>query len=285
MIRPRIWALALVIVVAQIAMFAYEARSVRQIERIMDQQGLTAAVIAYGQAGEEPDIIELGADASRVFPYFSLSKPITAEVTRMTFDLDDKVEGATVRQILQHTAGWDSSIARDPVTSGDHADCADIPAPVKKFRPGERYAYSNLGYCILGKAIEKKTGISYREAVNRAIPESRLMGFDPYLGPAGGWSGTAEQYFAFASRPLPGIEIAVDIPDTPLRHGLGWAISPEGVYSHFGSLTGAFTVAYRRDEFVAVILFEGNPINISQAKASVRSVLSTLDQRSYSWLN
>lgn len=277
MIKPRIWALAIAILAAQITLFVYETRPVRQIERIMDQQNLTAAVVAYGHAGEKPEIIELGANASRAFPYFSLSKPITAEMARMSFDLDEKVQGATVRQILQHTGGWDSAIAGDPLTSSGHADCTDIPVPNRQFRPGERYAYSNLGYCILGKAIEGKTGLSYREAVNRAIPETRSMGFAPYLGPAGGWSGTAEQYFAFASRPLPISVSGVKIPDQPLRYGLGWAISPERAFTHFGYHRDAFTVAYRKDKFIVVALFEGNPSNIRQAKLDLPRALSALE--------
>ncbi|MCA9058102.1 MAG: beta-lactamase family protein, partial [Planctomycetaceae bacterium] len=37
------------------------------------------------------------------------------------------------------------------------------------FAPGERYAYSNFGYCLLGRVIEKLTGVSYEEAVRNAV--------------------------------------------------------------------------------------------------------------------
>ena len=37
------------------------------------------------------------------------------------------------------------------------------------FNPGERYAYSNFGYCLLGRVIEKVTGRTYEDYVRREI--------------------------------------------------------------------------------------------------------------------
>jgi CubicO group peptidase (beta-lactamase class C family) len=37
------------------------------------------------------------------------------------------------------------------------------------FDPGTRTAYSNLGYCILGRAIEKASGNSYDEAITELV--------------------------------------------------------------------------------------------------------------------
>jgi N-acyl-D-amino-acid deacylase len=37
------------------------------------------------------------------------------------------------------------------------------------FDPGERYAYSNLGYCLLGRVIEKITGLPYDEYVKQKV--------------------------------------------------------------------------------------------------------------------
>ncbi len=38
-----------------------------------------------------------------------------------------------------------------------------------KNEPGTKFAYSNFGYCILGRVIEKITGEPYAEAVQRAV--------------------------------------------------------------------------------------------------------------------
>jgi N-acyl-D-amino-acid deacylase len=37
------------------------------------------------------------------------------------------------------------------------------------FAPGARFAYSNFGYCVLGRVIEKQSGSSYEELVRKQI--------------------------------------------------------------------------------------------------------------------
>src|SRR5262249_48619156 len=37
------------------------------------------------------------------------------------------------------------------------------------FTPGERYAYSNFGYCVLGRIIEKVSGESYENYVKKHV--------------------------------------------------------------------------------------------------------------------
>jgi CubicO group peptidase (beta-lactamase class C family) len=37
------------------------------------------------------------------------------------------------------------------------------------FEPGQAYAYSNFGYCLLGRVIESITGLSYEAAVQRHV--------------------------------------------------------------------------------------------------------------------
>ena len=37
------------------------------------------------------------------------------------------------------------------------------------FNPGARYAYSNFGYCLLGRVIEKVSGLHYEEYVRREV--------------------------------------------------------------------------------------------------------------------
>src|SRR4029077_16927811 len=37
------------------------------------------------------------------------------------------------------------------------------------FNPGERYAYSNFGYCVLGRLIEKASGQSYEKYVQEHV--------------------------------------------------------------------------------------------------------------------
>jgi len=89
----------------------------------------------------------------------------------------------TVRQCLRHTGGWDRDKSYDPIgKAAVIAKALDIPFPVGSddvvrymmgqpldFDPGERCAYSNLGYLILGRIIEKLTGQKYETYIQKVI--------------------------------------------------------------------------------------------------------------------
>jgi CubicO group peptidase (beta-lactamase class C family) len=93
----------------------------------------------------------------------------------------------TIRQLLQHTAGWDSAKGFDPMfattliatETGDSTEPLPPAAVVRymierrrlDFAPGTRFAYSNFGYCVLGRVIEASTGASYADAVRRLVLE------------------------------------------------------------------------------------------------------------------
>ncbi len=91
---------------------------------------------------------------------------------------DKRVESITIRHLLNHTAGW-SRYSGDPVFSSlNIARKMDVPAPAKfddilqytltrrlNYKPGTRYSYSNMGYVILGKIIEERSGMPYQDYV------------------------------------------------------------------------------------------------------------------------
>lgn len=141
-----------------------------------------------------------------LFRIASVSKPITAiaviqlvekgqlDLDAKVFDLLDDAETATafvdercreitVRHLLQHRGGWDRDVSFDAMfRSVQFAESAGTnpPAGPKEimlamsqvpldFAPGERYAYSNYGYCLLGRVIERVTGQSYGDYVQSAV--------------------------------------------------------------------------------------------------------------------
>lgn len=94
---------------------------------------------------------------------------------------DRRLYAITVQQLLEHTAGWDRRIGCDgygtcdPVEFPTHvAAIMGVPNPVGDSTliryllrqglnraPGTHYAYSNIGYLILGKVLETVTHTPY----------------------------------------------------------------------------------------------------------------------------
>lgn len=85
---------------------------------------------------------------------------------------DPRLEVVTINMLLMHMGGFDRTIFSDPMfTLGREPWC---PLEMNKlaelqlhFEPGSSYAYSNLGYCILGAVVERLTGESYRDFVSK----------------------------------------------------------------------------------------------------------------------
>lgn len=145
----------------------------------------------YGRA-------DVGLDQSiqpdSLFRIASLSKPITAAailklVEDGQLDLDAKaftildhlrpaggtiadprVSEITVRHLLQHAGGWDRTKSGDP-TNGAPCDAIirSVLSRPLDFAPGTDYAYSNVGYCVLGRIIEKVAGRSYEVYVKSQV--------------------------------------------------------------------------------------------------------------------
>ena len=100
--------------------------------------------------------------------------------------VDPRWEQITIRHLLNHTGGWDRNKPNggfDPIDRPAIAAAAvNAPAPASAetlvrymkgmpldFNPGEKHAYSNFGYIILGRVIERVSGISYKEYVRTRV--------------------------------------------------------------------------------------------------------------------
>lgn len=88
---------------------------------------------------------------------------------------DPRLRDITVRDLLRHSGGWDRDKSGDPMQwQGTISRSLSIPMPVLcpdiirymmgqplDFAPGSKQVYSNFGYCILGRVIEKVSGQPY----------------------------------------------------------------------------------------------------------------------------
>lgn len=149
------------------------------------------------------------AQPDALFRIASVSKPITGVaimklVEEGKLQLDDRVapliahlapapgatvdprwEQITIRQLLNHTGGWDRDKPGgfDPMFRPATAAAAvGAPAPASAetvirymkglpldFTPGTRHVYSNFGYAILGRVIERLSGMPYEDYVRERV--------------------------------------------------------------------------------------------------------------------
>ena len=102
--------------------------------------------------------------------------------------VDPRWQQITIRHLLNHTGGWDRTNPNggfDPIDRPAIAAAAvNAPAPASgetlirymkgmplDFNPGEKFAYSNFGYIILGRVIERVSGMPYKEYVRARVLE------------------------------------------------------------------------------------------------------------------
>src|SRR5688572_11397586 len=99
--------------------------------------------------------------------------------------MDPRWQNITILDLLQHTGGWDRDRPGgfDPMfRPGTAAAAVGAPAPASAetvirymlgqpldFDPGTRFVYSNFGYAILGRIIERVSGMAYENYVKTAV--------------------------------------------------------------------------------------------------------------------
>ncbi|WP_437223721.1 serine hydrolase domain-containing protein [Planctomicrobium sp. SH661] len=171
----------------------------------ISQQGELIYTRGFGFADRET---RQPVQAESLFRIASVSKPITAVavlqlVERGILGLDDPILGRmkfqisksdagkldprwrriTIRHCLQHTGGWDRTESFDPIATPHRiSESLGIPYPIHPddiirfmmgrpldFEPGDHEVYSNFGYLILGRIIEKNSGQTYEQYVQEHV--------------------------------------------------------------------------------------------------------------------
>ena len=247
---------------------------------------------------------------NNLFRIASISKPITvAALLKLMqngqLSMDDKVFGAngilgedfgrlsdsgkwekiTVRHLIEHKSGI-HNVPNDPMFNYKGISNKEIISQIAErnlsSEPGEVYYYSNVGYNILGRVIEKITGKTYEEYARDEIlipcgitnmkiglntleqrfanevtysqPEETnwVYGMDVYrMDSHGGWIASASdlaRFIAHTNR----IDIQPDIIDKKWLEQTYFGFEN---WSHTGSLPGTATVLTRmNDEFSFVFL-------------------------------
>jgi N-acyl-D-amino-acid deacylase len=235
---------------------------------LMKRHGIPGASLAIAKAGKLVYAKGFGwadlaagtpADPRTVFSLASLSKPITALailllVDQGRLDLDDRVfailrhirppAGArvnpalgkiTIRQLLNHSGGWDRAKSGEPTNWGPQiARALRVPLPLTDeqfisfmmtqrldFEPGTQYHYSNVGYILLGRVVEKVSGQPYEQFVQQRVlgPVGVKNAFLNLGGRASYGPGEAHCYLAGTNVQLPPMNL-------PLVHAAGGWCAP-----------------------------------------------------------
>jgi N-acyl-D-amino-acid deacylase len=113
--------------------------------------------------------------------------PLIADLTPAPgATVDPRWEQITIRHLLNHTGGWDRGKPNggfDPIDRPAIAAAAvNAPAPASSetlvrymkgmpldFNPGEKHVYSNFGYIVLGRVIERLSGMRYEDYVRAHV--------------------------------------------------------------------------------------------------------------------
>lgn len=274
------------------------------------------AVLVFGMADAA---IGRAVVAEDRFKIASLTKPVTAEVIlrmadrgligldrplaevfpQMLTATDRRLAEVTPRHLLLHRGGWDPGESFDPfflteaafrtatgggggIATGCDGIAEGMLSQPLQSDPGARFAYSNLGYCWLGRLIARAGPGSLEMAIRQFVPElgtfsfdagdvtvvppfggERLMVDDPQIiGAAGGMVTDALSYYRFAAAEKDArLHERPEGEDGPVYYAMGWRVRqmPQGLFlTHMGSMPGAFSIVIRDVEGPTIVaLFNG----------------------------
>ena len=91
-------------------------------------------------------------------------------------ELDEALGDVRLRELLEHTGGVlrdgrDADYWQGRRPFPNHHQLLELANQGLKSSPGERFAYSNIGYSLLGLVIERLTGTTFGDAARRQIIE------------------------------------------------------------------------------------------------------------------
>jgi len=250
-----------------------------------------------------------------VFRIASVTKPITstaifALIEQGRLHLGDRIFGAgsvlgaefggptyrpqvgeiTLEHLLTHTCGGWSNNRDDPMFTNPGMNHAQLIEWVLRNRPldhppGQSYAYSNFGYCVLGRVIEKVSRQGYAAFVGDAVLRrcgvidmaiagntlaQRRLGEVKYYGqnddPYGMNVARMDSHGGWIARPADLVQFAMHVdgfaappnilkPDTirtmttassaNAGYAKGWSVNKANNWWHNGSLPGTSTLVVR----------------------------------------
>lgn len=165
-----------------------------------------------------------------------------------------KWEAVTLHHLLSHTSGIpDYAVTRDYYVITD-GFCSDdtVDGMVKEagrqdleFAPGSRYAYTNLGYTLLGIVIENRTTLPYGEYIQRHVLDP--MGMTSSRIHVAGHVPAADEADGFRWNEEHARHVPDDVERLPVTAPDGGLITTLGDFAKWGRLfTGGQSILEQR---------------------------------------
>lgn len=271
---------------------------------VKDEQ--IAYVTSYGMSDIHKGVV---CSNDQLYRIASISKPITLVgillmIERGELSFDSKVFGQdgvlgndygeidsksskaliTIRHLIEHKSGWQNN-PNDPMFAYNGMSQKELIAEILKNRelvtsPGENYYYSNFGYLVLGRVIEKISGMPYYEYIKANILKpagikSMVIGGNtlaekcekevryyhegtkwPYsfdlrrMDSHGGWLASAEDLAKF----MVVIDRGNRVPDILSNDIMSKTYLGFPVWNHSGSLPGTSSILMRIDDNTSFVL-------------------------------
>jgi len=143
-------------------------RALRAVERWPVRRAAAAVVDPGGVVGTVGPVEERFALASVTKPLSGLACLVAVEEGALDLDVPVGAHSGPVQSELE------SALARAGVTVRHllaHASGLAAERPEMVARPGTRRIYSNAGYAVLGRELERATGMSFAEYARQAVVE------------------------------------------------------------------------------------------------------------------
>ncbi len=235
----------------------------------VSREGNLLLARAYGYADRSS---KTPARPESVFRIASVSKPVTAvavlqlvengrlrlddrafEILKLQSATDPRIKDITVRELLLHSAGWDRDTSFDPMfhfglSKPERIIQQMLDRPLD-FAPGSRHAYSNFGYCVLGRIIERVSGTTYEAFVRQQVL-GPIKVHTMRIGGRGGDGPEEVHYYGDSAYNL--------LPDVMDSHG-GWVASATDLVRFADGVWGRGTRAFLKPETLAAMVARPAP--------------------------
>jgi CubicO group peptidase (beta-lactamase class C family) len=141
----------------------------------------------------------------------------------------ERLRAVTLQHLLEHSAGGWANDANDPMFQQPTLSQTDLISWTIDNQPlgadpGTQYAYSNFGYCLLGRIAGQVSGLSYGDFVRQSVLNPSGAG-SMFLAGTGAPDRASREVMYFGLDRAAPYGIRVDRMDA---HG-GWAATPSDV--------------------------------------------------------